>query len=137
MSASKRVRLLTPPAALTRIDPTINFNWGQNSPGPSVSRNSFSVRWTGFVQPQFTETYTFYTKTDDGVRLWVNGVLLIDHWVDQSATEWSGSISVTAGTKYSITMEYYDNTGAASAMLSWSSTATPKAIIPQTQLYSQ
>ena len=34
--------------------------------------DTFSVRWTGQVQPQFTETYTFYTQSDDGVRLWVN-----------------------------------------------------------------
>ena len=43
------------------------------------------------------QTYTFYTSTDDGVRLWVNGVLLINHWSDQSNTEWSGSIALVAG----------------------------------------
>jgi len=127
---------LTAPAALTRIDPTVNFNWGQNAPDPAVSRNMFSVRWTGFVQPLYGEPYTFYTRTDDGVRLWVNNVLLIDHWVNQAGVEWSGGITLTAGTKYAITMEYYDNTGNASATLSWSSASTSKAIIPQTQLYS-
>jgi hypothetical protein len=126
----------TAPAALTRIDPTVNFNWGQTAPDPAVSRNGFTVRWTGFVQPLYSEAYTFYTKTDDGVRLYVNGSLLIDHFVDQPATEWSGGIGLTAGTKYAITMEYYDNTGNASAILSWSSSSTPKAVIPQTQLYS-
>ena len=66
---------------LTRIDSTVDFNWGANSPSPSWVHN-YSVRWTGEVMPEFTETYTFYTYTDDGVRLWVNGQLLIDHWSD-------------------------------------------------------
>ena len=74
------------PATLVRMDTNINFNWGTGSPDPSISADNFTVRWTGSVQPQFNETYTFYTTTDDGVRLWVNGQLLIDEWVDQSAT---------------------------------------------------
>jgi hypothetical protein len=122
---------------LSRTDPTVNFDWGQSAPAAGVQNNTFSVRWTGFVQPQFGESYTFYTQTDDGVRLWVNGVLLIDHWADQAGVEWSGSITLTAGQKYSIQMDYYDNTGHALAKLSWSSSSTPKAIIPQTQLYPQ
>jgi hypothetical protein len=93
--------------------------------------DDFTVRWTGAVQPQFSQTYTFYTKTDDGVRLWVNGQLLIDEWVDQGATEWSATIALNAGQKYSITMEYYENGGGASAQLSWSSPSLAKSVIPQ------
>jgi hypothetical protein len=93
------------------------------------------VLWTGAVQPQFEETYTFYTTTDDGVRLWVNGQLLVDKWVDQAAIEWSGTIALHAGQKYPITMEYYENGGAASATLAWSSPSTAKSIVPQSQLY--
>src|SRR6185503_3713165 len=59
---------------LTRTDATVNFDWGSGSPNAAVGVDTFSVRWTGQVQPQFSETYTFYTRTDDGVRLWVNGV---------------------------------------------------------------
>src|SRR5207247_206677 len=46
--------------ALVRTDAVVNFNWGTGSPAPSISSNSFTVRWTGSVQPQFSETYTFY-----------------------------------------------------------------------------
>ena len=91
--------------------------------------------WTGAVQPQFNENYTFYTTTDDGVRLWVNGQLIIDKWVDQPATEWSGSIGLLSGQQYPITMEYYENGGGASATLFWSSPSTTKTSIPQKQLY--
>ncbi len=126
---------LTGPIYLTRTDATVNFNWGSASPYRTIDGNTFSVRWTGFVQPLYSQTYTFYTSSDDGVRLWVNGQEIINNWTDHSVTENSGTLTLVAGTKYSIKMEYYDNTGDATAILSWSSASTPKAVIPQKQLY--
>src|SRR5262245_52618675 len=67
---------------LTRVDPTINFNWGTGSPASAIGSDTFSVRWTGRVSPRYSETYRFYTTSDDGVRLWVNGQLVIDNWTD-------------------------------------------------------
>jgi hypothetical protein len=120
---------------LTRIDPQINFNWGDpGSPDPKVGNDNFSARWTGEVEAAFTETYTFYTNSDDGARLWINGVQLVDSWIDQSATEHSGKIDLVAGTTYSLIMEYYENTGGAVAELRWSSPSTPKQLIPQAAL---
>jgi hypothetical protein len=133
---SNQLRTFTNPPTLTRIDATVDFDWGSGSPDPSISVDTFTVIWTGLVQPQFNETYTFYTTTDDGVRLWVNGQLLVDEWVDQGATEWNGSIALQSGRLYPITMEYYENGGSASAQLAWSSPSTVKAVIPQSQLYS-
>jgi uncharacterized repeat protein (TIGR03806 family) len=120
---------------LVRTDSVVNFTWGIGSPAPTISTDSFVVRWTGSVQPQFSETYTFYTTSDDGARLWINDQLLVNRWVDQGATESSGTISLKAQQRYNIRMEYYDHTGNASAMLSWSSPSTTKSIIPQSQLY--
>jgi len=73
---------LTSPA-VTRDDTAINFDWGRAAPAAGVDPSTFSVRWTGFVKPTYGQTYTFYTTADDGVRLWVNGQLLIDHWSDR------------------------------------------------------
>jgi hypothetical protein len=120
---------------LVRIDPTVNFDWGSGSPDPTISADHFTVRWTGDVQPLFNEPYTFYTRTDDGVRLYVDGNLIINEWIDQGATEWSATVNMMARRRYSITMEYYENGGAASASLSWSSPSTSKTIIPTSQLY--
>jgi hypothetical protein len=120
---------------VTRIDPQINFNWGDpGSPDPKVGNDSFSARWTGEVEAAFTETYTFYTTSDDGARLWVNGVQVVNSWIDQSATEHSGTIDLVAGTTYSLIMEYYENGGGAVAELRWSSPSTPKQLIPQAAL---
>ena len=120
---------------LTRTDGTVNFAWGNGSPASSIPVDGFSVRWTGQVQAQFSETYTFTTLSDDGVRLWVNGQQLINNWTDHGPTENSGSITLVAGEKYDLTMEYFENGGGAVATLSWASPSTAKQIIPSTQLF--
>ncbi len=120
-----------------QIDSQIDFNWGSGWPANQVGTDNFSVRWTGSVTPFFSETYTFYTNTDDGVRLWINDQQLIDKWIDQPAAEWSGTISLTAGQEYSIKMEYYENGGEAVAQLRWRSQSQPKEIVPKSQLKSK
>jgi len=120
---------------LTRTDPQIKFNWGDpGGPDPSVGDDNFSVRWSGEVEAAFTETYTFYATTDDGVRLFVDGLLLVDYWIDRGATENKGKIDLIAGNTYSLIMEYYENTAGAVAELRWSSPRTPKQFIPQAAL---
>ncbi len=121
--------------SVTRIDPTVNFNWGTAAPATGIGPDTYSVRWTGEVQPQFNETYTFHVRSDDGVRLWVNNQLLIDRWIDQSATEWSGTIALTGGVRYAIRMEYFENGGDAVAELRWSSPSTAKSVIPSARLF--
>jgi hypothetical protein len=119
---------------LTRTDANVNFDWGTGAPAAALPTDGFQVRWTGKVVPRYTELYTFYTQTDDGVRLWVNGTQIINKWADQTATELSGTISLTAGVPVTITMEYYEGTGPASAKLLWSSASQCKQIIPTNRL---
>lgn len=120
----------------TRIDRTVDFNWGSGSPDGAIASDHFSVRWTGQIQPRYSEAYTFYTTSDDGVRLWVNGQLLVDNWTDHSNTENSGAITLTAGQRYDIKLEYYEKGGEATANLLWSSFSQAKEVIPQSQLFS-
>lgn len=121
---------------LTRTDLLVNFNWTNTSPDPSISSTNFVVSWSGSVQPQFDETYTFYTYSDAGVRLWINGQLLIDKWATQLPTTWSAALPMVAQQRYNIRLDYfYQNQGGAVAALSWSSPSTPRQLIPQSQLY--
>ena len=123
---------------LTQTDATVNFSWGVNGPAPAIGKTNFVVRWSGAVQPQFTEPYTFYTTAHDGVRLFVNGQLLIDDWVAQTATTKSNTITLMAQQLYNIELDYFyrtTNGGGSQVSLSWSSPSTPQAIIPQSQLY--
>ncbi|MCP9495345.1 MAG: PQQ-dependent sugar dehydrogenase [Pyrinomonadaceae bacterium MAG19_C2-C3] len=117
-----------------RIDAAIAWDWGTNAPLPGIGSETFSVRWTGMIAPRFNETYTFYTQTDDGVRLRINGVLLIDDWNDHALKENSASVQLIAGRNYYIQMEYYDRSGAATARLLWSSPSQPKQIVPSARL---
>lgn len=132
------VNPIFPPTApdLTRLDGTVSFWWWLDSPAPpTLGVDTFMVRWTGYVVPQFSETYTFYTNTDDGVRLWVNGVLLINDWQDQSVQENTATMALTAGQAYPLVMEFYENLVHATVTLSWSSASQPKQIVPQPSLF--
>jgi PA14 domain len=121
---------------LTRVDPTVNFNWGTGSPAPGIDADTFSVRWTGAIISRDAGRYTFYTTTDDGVRLTINGQRIIDKMVPQSATEHSGSIDLVAGQKYDIVMEYFERAGGARAELRWSGPGISKQVVPQANLFS-
>ncbi|MEQ9236918.1 PA14 domain-containing protein [Coleofasciculus sp. E2-BRE-01] len=122
--------------ALTRTDETVDFNWGSGSPDAAIDSNTYSVRWTGFVEPLYSETYQFKTSSDDGVRLWVNDQLLVDNWTDHGVTDNRGTIDLEAGQQYEIRMEYYENRGKSVAQLAWSSASQSQEIIPQSQLYA-
>ncbi|NUW32651.1 hypothetical protein HTZ77_14590 [Nonomuraea sp. SMC257] len=120
-------------ASVTRVDPTVNFDWGASSPDPAIGPDTFSARWTGKVVADKAETYTFITTSDDGVRLRVDGKLLIDAWTDHSKRDDTASVALSAG-PHDITMEFYDNGYDAIAELRWSSPSIPRQVIPADKL---
>jgi hypothetical protein len=121
---------------LIRTDATIQFDWGIGSPAPGIlGADTFSVRWTGWLQPKVTGSHTLYTRSDDGVRLWVDGKLVINNWTDHAAKEDTGTIRLEAGKKVDLKLEYYENMGAAAISLSWSAPGLDKEVIPVSQLY--
>ena len=128
---------LTAPAALTRLDPTVSFNWGYGSPAASIPVDHFSARWTGYVQAPASGSYTFSTVSDDGVRLWVNGTEVINNWTNHApTTNTSRTITLVKNQQYAIKMEYYENTAAAQAALEWAYPGMSKtAVIPAASLF--
>lgn len=119
---------------LARIDPVVDFNWGQGSPAPSIAPNSFSVRWRGRGVPLYSETYTFIVKSEDGVRLWVKRRLLIDNWTDHPLHVDRGQIKLKAGKPVPIRLEYYNDSGRAAVSLEWRSPSQRREIIPSSSL---
>jgi hypothetical protein len=107
------------PVTATRIDSTVGFDWGSGAPGPAgIGVDDFSVRWTGTVTAPATGAYTFYARADDGVRLWVNGNLVVNAWWDQGPTEYASSaINLTQGVPVSVQVEYFEHGGGAVAQL--------------------
>lgn len=104
-------------ASVVRYDKAINFDWGLGWPSPKISADYFSVRWTRSLWLG-TGTYRFTVTTDDGVRLWVDNVLVIDQWSEQPGTSFSADVPLGAGT-HTIRMEYFELTGIALAHLGW------------------
>ncbi|HEY0109723.1 MAG TPA: PA14 domain-containing protein, partial [Fibrella sp.] len=129
-------KTLTAPSLLSRIDAVVDFDWGNNSPAPGMNVDNFSVRWSGFVEAPVSGNYVFTTIADDGVRLWVNGVQVINDWLDHAATTTSSSsIALVAGQKYSIRMEYYESVGGTAARLHWTYPGQVRQAIPQVRLF--
>ncbi|NVP17437.1 hypothetical protein HUU51_01845 [Candidatus Gracilibacteria bacterium] len=104
---------------LIRNDTSINFNWGTGIPHPNLPADGFTARWTGKITTDITGTHTFRTNSDDGVRLYINGTLVINGWVDQAPTYRTGTFSLTAGNYYDIVLEYYENGGGAVMQFDW------------------
>lgn len=121
---------------VSRVDAAPNFNWGTGSPDPAIGVDTFSARWTGKIQAMEGGTYTFRTTSDDGIRLWVNNVLLVDKLVDQSASSWTGTIALAAGQIYDIRIDYYENGGDALAQLEWQRPGQSMAPVPTAQLFT-
>ena len=110
----------------TACEDSISNNWGAGGPA-GLPADNFSVRWTG----RFTfaaGTTTFTARADDGIRVFVDGVLIIDGWRDQPATTYTARPTLTAG-EHEVRVEYYEKTGGAVAQVSWTSSgATPPAL---------
>ena len=102
---------------MARIDPSILFDWGAGSPDPRIPTDHFSVRWSGIFSFD-AGSYTFTATADDGFRLYIDDVLVMDHWVDQMATTYNQTQSMTSGA-HTIRFEYFEDTGVALASLHW------------------
>lgn len=121
---------------LLRTDSSINFDWAAGAPIPALPRDGFSVRWSGQVEPVFSESYTFYTTSDDGVRLFIDDKLVIDNWTDHGPTENSATMNLQSARKYNLRLDYYEATGGAQVRLAWSSPSQARQIIPASRFTS-
>jgi beta-glucosidase len=104
---------------LVRIDPKVYFTWGMGSPDKKIPDDHFSVRWTGTLVPTVTGTYRIGASTDDGMRLTLDGKLIIDSWYDRGATLDYVTVKLEAGTSYNLQLEYYESIGWSFASLGW------------------
>jgi hypothetical protein len=103
--------------ALIRSDNQINFNFAAGAPGPEVNLTGFSARWQG----NFTfedAAYTLVAYASDGIRMYVDGGLVLNQWKDQTGSGYRARVTMTPGT-HLITVEYYDNNSAGMANVYW------------------
>jgi len=109
--------------ALVRSEPDINYDWGRESPAPSVNADHFSARWTRYIDVT-PGTYRFTAASDDGIRVWVDNVLIINQWNDHTVQIFTADQTLTGGS-HLLVVEYYENTGLAAVKFSWEPVNTP------------
>lgn len=119
---------------VTTVIENLDFSTG-GSPAPGVPRD-FSARWSGELLPPESATYTFTAVSDDGVRLWLDGALVIDAWSGNAPTEFSGEFDLEAGVRIPIVVEYFDDHGGATLRLGWRTPAMDHEIIPTSALFT-
>ncbi|HSW98939.1 MAG TPA: PA14 domain-containing protein [Candidatus Saccharimonadales bacterium] len=124
-------------ALYSGTDQTIDFIWGAGRPNSAVPADRFSATWAGNLTAPTSGTYTFVTESDDGVRLWVNNMPLIDDWTDHQRKQDNGTVTLAANQTYSIKVSYYENYGDAVMRLLWktpgqaTASAVPESVLTQ------
>lgn len=114
----------------------VNFDWGTGTPATAVPADNFSARWTGWVEAPVTGNIVFQTQSDDGVRLSINGVKVIDNWTDHGPTvDTAAAVAMVAGQRYAVTMEFYERGGGAVARLLWQLPGAASVAVPAERLY--
>jgi beta-glucosidase len=109
--------------ALVRTDEQINFDWGRGRPAPEINEDGFSVRWTGKFTPPESGEYQLGAMADDGVRLYLDGKLLVDAWTGNQASQIRTvmkEVNLEAGRSYDLRIEYYEDVRNAIAKFFWS-----------------
>ncbi len=123
-------------SSFPRIDGPIAFDWHANAPMPEIGTDHFSSHWTGQIEPRFNGDYVFVLDADDGVRMWLDGTLVIDDWTTGSGKTTSTNLALANDRRYDIRIEYFENTGDANIRLQWQFETLPSETVPQSQLYS-
>lgn len=103
---------------LTRNESAISYNWGWGSPAPGiVATDFFSARWTRSLHFD-AGTYRFTTQSDDGIRVFIDGRLIIDNWTIHAEETNVSDVALEAGT-HTIVVEYFEQTRLAVARFWW------------------
>lgn len=122
-----------------RIDETLNYSWELESPWPGKVRpERFSIIWTGRIVPPRTGEYTFHLQSDDGARLWIDGQLVLDQFVERERQVDEVKIRMLVGKSYDIKYAFCDVYHHAVSRLEWSCEAAgiPRQLIPTEHLWA-
>ena len=103
--------------SLVRNDQEINFDWGDGSPDMVIPRDNFSAYWRRWVEFE-QGTYRFYARSDDGVRVYLDGELFINEWHDSSGAQvYTADLTLTG--VHMLQVEYYEHKGDAKIEFWW------------------
>lgn len=124
-------------SVFNRTDSQVQFDWGTGSPDSRIKSDMFSVRWTGYIYPKYSEKYTFCTQASGGTAIWIGPERVMTNGIDRDDYEDCGRITLDANQKYPIKVEFFDRSGKADVKVLWESTSQPKEIISSSFLNTQ
>lgn len=111
--------------------PTLDLSryWSLDSPVPGViPADNWSARWEGTY---FFEggNYVFWARADDGVRLWIDDILVLDAWEDSAGYVEELFYGIGPG-DHTVRIEYYERGGIARIEANWTNLGQPSSIMP-------
>lgn len=121
--------------ALAQNESSLSLDWSEGAPNSGLNDDSFSARFTGQIEAEFTEAHTFTLNADGGVRLWINGIKQIDQWTSTSVVNAQASVDLISGRRYDLQVEYRETGGDAGLDLTWQSHSLAAQPIPAANLF--
>jgi len=118
-----------------RVDKVLNFTWDRGNPPLSATKDVYSARWTGKLTPAESGRYTLHARYDDGVRVWLDGKLVIDDWhgnyviVDRKV-----QVDLQDGRAYDLKIEYFNGGDLGVMQLFWTPPGRSEEILPESML---
>jgi hypothetical protein len=124
--------------SVQRIDPNINFDWGDHRrPAPGIRGNTFSVRWDGMLKTRAAGDYTFSFYHNDGAQMWLGAAgQLFSSMIIRPRTTHSATVTLKANTFYDIRVEYFDKDRTAAVQLNWSGPGFSTEFVPSGRLFA-
>ena len=119
--------------AKTQIDSYLDFNWGTGLLTAEAA-DFVSVHWWGKIRAPYSEEFTFLVSADDGVRVTVDGKLVVDRW-DSCCEDVSFSMNLTQYAFYDTLIEYKEHQEKAHLKFEWVSLSVPREVVPPTHVH--
>ncbi len=121
----------------TRTEGNIDKSWNDIPPVPGLDPHNCSIRWTGKLTAPASGTYTFSAKVDDGIRVWVGGVKVIDDWKLNDNGQFAGQVVLREGTPYDLKVEYFNALVEGEVRLLWALPNTQTPVVVDSKFFSE
>ena len=119
----------------TRTDKMIDLSWNDEPPVPGLNPHDCSIRWTGRLTAPETGTYTFSARVDDGIRVWVGGVQVIDNWQLNDDGHFTGQVIMREGTQYDLKVEYFNALIEGEVRLLWTLPSAKSPVVVESKYF--
>lgn len=114
----------------------VDYRWGWDAP-ENIEDDSFYAEMSGYLEAKYTEDTTLWFSVDDGIRVWLEDVLVIDEWDYHDVENFEYTFNATAGHKYKILIEYIDFGLGATCVMGWEGEALESQIVPAAYMYAE